>query len=137
MNKVQKEQELQISDSGKDSDSLKTDSDFNDADFLNSEDRNMWEAFMKTVDSQVDQSSEGPQNLFESVDSQTWKNDDYWKLPQNVRHAIDIAKTKQPNSDFYYKLQNLNDKVLVYKHVFYSNMPAHQKQFLERKRKEL
>lgn len=57
-------------------------------------------------------------------------------MPANVRHAVDVAYRKQEHSDFYYKLLNLNDKVLVFKNVFYSNMPAHQRQFYERKRRE-
>jgi hypothetical protein len=33
-----------------------------------------------------------------------WKGKDYWMLPENVQNAIDIAKNKQPHSQFYYKL---------------------------------
>lgn len=33
-----------------------------------------------------------------------WKDDDYWSLPENVRHAIDKANQNQKYSPFYYKL---------------------------------
>jgi hypothetical protein len=35
---------------------------------------------------------------------QSYKNDDYWKLPENVRNAIDVAKMKAKHSQFYYRL---------------------------------
>jgi hypothetical protein len=56
------------------------------------------------------------------IDNQTeeYKNSAYWALPENVRHAIDLSKKKSKHSDFYNKLSELNDKIKVYKKVFYS-----------------
>lgn len=44
-----------------------------------------------------------------------WKNEAYWRLPPNVRSAIDTAKYKEKHTDFWYRLENLNDKIYVYK----------------------
>ena len=66
-----------------------------------------------------------------------WKDEAYWRLPENVRHAIDGAKMKSKHSDFWYRLQTMNDKIFVYRTVFYGNMPSYQQQFHEKKRKEL
>lgn len=68
---------------------------------------------------------------------ESWKNASYWKLPENVRSAIDIARKKAHHSDFYYRLEVLNDKLLVFQDMFYTNMPQHQKTFYERKKYEL
>ena len=54
-----------------------------------------------------------------------WKTKAYYKLPENVRNAIDIAKTKSKHSEFWYKLQTLNDKIYIYRSVYYSKMPAY------------
>jgi hypothetical protein len=62
-----------------------------------------------------------------------WKTKAYYNLPENVRNAIDIAKTKSKHSEFWYKLQTLNDKIFVYRSVYYSKMPAYQKAFIEKK----
>ena len=65
---------------------------------------------------------------------QSYKNEAYRKLPENVRRAIDVAKLKSKHSDFYYKLKNLNEKILIFKSIFYSKVPKHQRLFLERKK---
>ena len=36
---------------------------------------------------------------------------------------------KQKHSDFYYKLQNLNDKIDVFKKMFYNNKAFYQKYY--------
>jgi hypothetical protein len=66
-----------------------------------------------------------------------WKTKAYYNLPENVRNAIDIAKTKSKHSEFWYKLQTLNDKIFVYRSVYYSKMPAFQKAFIEKKQAAL
>ena len=67
-----------------------------------------------------------------------WRKDAaYWRLPENVRHAVDVAKMKSKHSEFWYRLQTLNDKIFIYRSVFYSKMPAFQKVFLEKKQKAL
>lgn len=67
----------------------------------------------------------------------SYKNEAYYALPENVRSAIDVAKAKSKHSEFYYRLQNLNDKIFVFRNMYYSRMPTYQKIFLERKKKEL
>lgn len=44
----------------------------------------------------------------------------YWMLPKNVRTAIDNAKMKSQHSEFFYKLQDLNDKIVIYRSIFYN-----------------
>lgn len=80
---------------------------------------------------QEDESSNGPCN------HAYWRTAAYWRLPENVRNAIDIAKMKSKHSEFWYRLQTLNDKIFVYRSVFYSKMPAYQKAFIEKKQAAL
>ena len=55
----------------------------------------------------------------------SYKNKSYWNLPENVRNAIDVAKSKSRHSEFYYKLQNLNDKIYVFRSIFYNKVPSY------------
>jgi hypothetical protein len=66
-----------------------------------------------------------------------YKTAQYWSLPENVRNAIDIAKMRSKHSEFFYKLQTLNDKIYVFRRIFYNRMPIYDKIFLEKKKKEL
>jgi hypothetical protein len=66
-----------------------------------------------------------------------WRDEAYWRLPENVRHAIDVAKLKSKHSDFWYRLQTMNDKLFVFRSVFYGAVPQYQRVFLEKKRKAL
>lgn len=47
----------------------------------------------------------------------------YQSLPSNVQHAIDISKRKAKHSDFYMQLQDLTDKITVYKQLFCTKQP--------------
>lgn len=67
----------------------------------------------------------------------SYKNGAYWQLPENVRNAIDLAKMKSQHSEFYYRLQTLNDKILVFRSIFYNKMPSYQRAFLQKKQQEL
>ena len=71
------------------------------------------------------------------IEDGSWKNDQYWALPENVRNAIDVAKMKKKHSDFYYKLRLLNDKIHIYTSIFYSKVPNYQKKWYEAKKKIL
>ena len=66
-----------------------------------------------------------------------YKTPAYWALPENVRHAIDVAREKSKHSDFYNRLRSLNDKISVYKRIFYTKTPKFEEMFLKRKRKRL
>jgi len=57
------------------------------------------------------------------IEEGSWKNEQYWALPENVRNAIDVAKMKKKHSDFYYRLRLLNDKIHIYTSIFYSKVP--------------
>ena len=48
-----------------------------------------------------------------------------------------MAEMKQKHTSFWYKLQTLNDKIFVYRSVFYNRMPEHQRIFMEKKRQRL
>lgn len=62
-----------------------------------------------------------------------WRDTNYWKLPENCRKAIDKAMVKSSHSDFYYKLDNLTERIKIFKTVFYdSRVPAHIKVYNER-----
>ncbi|CAI2387298.1 unnamed protein product [Moneuplotes crassus] len=50
-------------------------------------------------------------------------NDYYGKMDFNVRNAINLRKEKDNKSDFYYKLQTLNDRISVYKELFLNSEP--------------
>mmetsp|Transcript_39262 Transcript_39262/g.59922 ORF Transcript_39262/g.59922 Transcript_39262/m.59922 type:complete len:194 (+) Transcript_39262:352-933(+) len=81
----------------------------------------------------VDPPAAAPEN---KKKDETYKNQAYWTLPENVRKAIDVAKQKSQHSDFYYRLQNLNDKIFVFRTIFYNRIPNFQKTFNEKKKKE-
>lgn len=48
-----------------------------------------------------------------------------------------MAKLKSKHSDFWYRLQTMNDKLFVFRSVFYGAVPQYQRVFLEKKRKAL
>lgn len=54
-----------------------------------------------------------------------------------MRNAIDLAKIKSQHSDFFYKLQRLNDKIMVFQSIFYNRMPRFQRSFLRKKTLQL
>ena len=78
-----------------------------------------------------DSSSEEGENL------DGYKNKAYWALPENVRNAIDLSKKKSKHSDFYYKMASLNDKISVYKKIFYTSAPKFEVQYNLKKRERL
>ena len=54
-----------------------------------------------------------------------WRRDQaYYSLPDNVRHAIENSKIKAKHSEFYYRLKGLNEKISTYKHFFYDKVPT-------------
>ena len=65
---------------------------------------------------------------------ESYKTKAYWQLPENVRNAIDVAKMKAKHSEFYYRLQRLSNKILVFRSVFYSRIPKFQRAYAEAKR---
>ena len=42
----------------------------------------------------------------------------YEGLPSKVQQAIRLAQLKKKNTDFFYTLENLNDKIKVYTKIF-------------------
>ena len=54
-----------------------------------------------------------------------------------MRNAIDMAKLKNNKSEFYYKLTNLNEKIRLFRSIYYSKMPNYHLKFLEKKKKAL
>lgn len=68
----------------------------------------------------------------EAEDPKFYQDVDYWKLPENVRHAMDIAYRRTKHSAFYYKLATLNDKITIYKTAFYLRKTAQEALFDKR-----
>lgn len=66
-----------------------------------------------------------------------YKDANYWSLPENVRKALDLAKRNSSQSDFSKQLTQMNNKIGIYKNVFYTNQPIFEKQFHHRKRAHL
>ena len=62
-----------------------------------------------------------------------WQTKGYWNLPEKARKAIDQAKLKSKHSDFWYRLQNVNDKILVFKEIYYEKEPRFEKHFNQKK----
>ena len=62
-----------------------------------------------------------------SIDEEYKTEEAYLRLPENVRHAIDLSKKKSKHSEFYIKLNELTDKINVYTDIFYSNAPRFQR----------
>lgn len=69
----------------------------------------------------------------EYLQSEPWKDSHYYALPENVRNAIDISNIKSKHSQFYYRLQNLNDKIFVFNSLFYQNLPNFERVFMKKK----
>lgn len=46
---------------------------------------------------------------------------------ENVIHAIDLRQHKQKHTDFFYKLDELKDRIDVYNELFRSNVPKFMK----------
>ena len=67
----------------------------------------------------------------------TYQNESYWKLPLNVRDAVDKAKLKNQKSEFYYKLKDLKRNIKKYQGLFKSKFQTHHIAFLKRKAAEI
>ena len=123
-----KEEEKQKSDSDKDEEEEGSGDDQNDE--IDEDIRKV--RFFPDFDG-----TEDSQQFSRREQEEDYKNEHYWKLPENVRHAIDLAKQKSQHTDFWYRLQTLNDKIFVFRNMFYSKAPAYQQAFYEKKRKEM
>ena len=54
-----------------------------------------------------------------------------------MRKAIDVANLKTKHSTFFYALQNLNDKIFVFRQVFYNKRTFFDQYFSEKQKEEL
>lgn len=54
-----------------------------------------------------------------------------------MRNAIDLANMKSKHTQFWHRLEALNDKIFVFRDVFYGKVPTYQRLFYEKKRKQL
>ncbi len=52
-------------------------------------------------------------------------------------HAVDVAKMKSKHSEFWYKLQTLNDKIFIFRSIFYTKMPSFQRNYISKRQKQL
>ena len=46
------------------------------------------------------------------------------RFDENVRHAILLRREKDSKSEFYRKLESLNDRISIYKDIFWSRQPS-------------
>ena len=67
----------------------------------------------------------------------TYQDENYWRLPENVRAAIDNAKKKNNKTEFYYKLRDLKKNIKRYKSIFKSKHTTHHIMFLKKKKVEM
>lgn len=51
----------------------------------------------------------------------------------NVRNAIDLAKSKERQSEFSKRLEDLNDKIFIYNRVFNNREPGFKKRHIDKK----
>lgn len=46
-------------------------------------------------------------------------------MPDEVKHAMELRQNKAQHTEFYYKLQNLTEKIVLYKQLFYTKKPKY------------
>ena len=69
------------------------------------------------IDDEYERSEEEEDSDYELNDIDMAK---FKLLPENVRHALEIRKSKTKHSEFYYTLRSLNDKIDLYTQLFYT-----------------
>ena len=67
----------------------------------------------------------------------SYRNESYWALPENVREIVDRSNRKRTHSEFYEALRSLNERILVFRIVFYSRKPKFETEWLEAKKRKL
>ena len=60
----------------------------------------------------------------------SYRTEKFWKLPENVRNAIELSKRKESHSDFYSALSTLNERILIFRILFYQKKPTQEEQYL-------
>lgn len=69
-------------------------------------------------------SSESSSEEDDKTAANYWKKDEnFHLLPKNVQQAIKTSKMKAKHSEFYYKLKNLKDRIVVFQDMFYDKIP--------------
>ena len=87
-----------------------------------------WTHELEPTGDEDDSSSED-----EGDDNYLSKQPGFQRLPENVQNAMITARRKQKHSDFYNKLKHLNEKIEVYKSVFYKSRPKYERIFQNKK----
>lgn len=54
-----------------------------------------------------------------------------------MRNAIDLHESKRQHSAFWYRLQELNDKIHVFRSFFYTREAKFNQAFLRKKKEEI
>ena len=60
----------------------------------------------------------------------------FYNLPKSVQLAIENSLKRAKHSNFYFKLQDLNDKISLYRKLFDSKIPSYQLAYMARKLEE-
>ena len=64
------------------------------------------------------------------------KGNNFNNLPDAVKIAVENSKQKAKHSDFYYKLSDLNNRIGLYKKLFYNKIPQYQVDYKLKKQAE-
>lgn len=88
-------------------------------------------------DSGDDRASETESSATDYEAKTNYKTAAYWNMPENVRHAIDKARSKSKHSDFYAHLKTLTEKIGVYKKLFYTKRPMYERSYMDKQRMKI
>jgi len=76
-------------------------------------------------------------SIDEHLRDMSYRNESYWALPEPVREIVDQSKRKNAHSEFYHALKKLNERILIFRIVFYTKKPKFETEWLEAKKKKL
>ena len=87
------------------------------------------EARLGARDGEIDQINEGRESLYDTVNSLMNQSPNRSDESEDRSRGVTISSNvkKSMHSDFYYKLESLNEKIKLFKEVFYSSKRDEQK----------
>ena len=76
-------------------------------------------------------------SIDEELRDMSYRNESYWALPESVREIVDQSKRKNAHSEFYHALKKLNERILIFRIVFYTKKPKFETEWIEAKKRKL
>ena len=76
-------------------------------------------------------------SIDEELRDMSYRNESYWALPEPVREIVDQSKRKNAHSEFYHALKKLNERILIFRIVFYTKKPKFETEWVEAKKRKL